>query len=907
MPCCNIHSFAECSDQALSLITASGSSPVAVNKNFATDSAKPSYAPHSRILPVHIRIALQSTEHELKAKRMPAVVSVTVRGHSAASGSLAKVDRVLRLNAIDLTINSVTGVDSWDHDGKILELQWIKGFEGDKVVNIDYVIEKPIAGLYFHVPDAVVPDRALHVITDHESERARYWLPCVDLPLVRTTLEFVITHSTNHTAVANGAHISTTPSATNADISTTIYKLANHTCPSYLICWAVGDFVTADDGDVDGMKLQYLCSRDSEFVTPENLLRTFGKTGEMVRWMQNKLGFKFPWEKYYQIISPKIEGGAMENISLVTYKDIFLVDESQAKDGRGFVVDTINLHEMAHTYFGDLVTMRHFEHVWLKESWATYMEFVWTQEHYAHEDARFEMFQQTEWYLHEAASYVRPIVCRTYDSSWDMFDGHTYPGGAFRLHMLRWTLGNDTFWAGVKNYIKKYSGTYSETEDFKRELELESGLNLTKFFDQWIYGRGYVKLKADYEYNADRKLVQITLEQTQFDKDLQIPLLFDVTIEIDVIDVDGKVHTAEVFFNDTTGPKVVAFIPLGDVKPDVVEIDPRGKVLHTLEFNPGEAILEGTAKRGRDIVSRIRAHRQLIKNGGVSSMKKVAAALPAEPFYGVRNAVYSSLSRSDLQSAVNILAASLSTETDPKSLGALVNSATAKDDGIRDGLLSVLNTKADLLSPRSRRFLYTSIGRQRHSEDANLLIAAWNDPSSRDIHSHTYQGILAGLGLHRSQAAFDHLHKLLFGENGRAMPEACHVVAVDAYASAAVWLENALLRKEAAERLAQLVRSNGSHRVQMAAIRALAKFGDEKKPHLGVCAAVAATAFPEQETDKLVAFVKDLGSIGAGDVAGLKKTVEELETKLKKVEQTLLLLEAKQESGLFAPAATKSE
>ncbi|KAI8827657.1 hypothetical protein BJ741DRAFT_555856 [Chytriomyces cf. hyalinus JEL632] len=890
----------------MALITASGMSPIAVNKNFATDSAKPSYAPHSRILPVHIRIALQSTEHELKAKRMPAVVSVTVRGHSAASGSLAKVDRVLRLNAVDLTINSVTGVDSWDHDGKILELQWIKGFHGDKVVSIDYVIEKPIAGLYFHVADAAVPDRALHVITDHESERARYWLPCVDLPLVRTTLEFVITHSTHHTAVANGAHISTTPNANNADISTTVYKLANHTCPSYLICWAVGDFVTVDDGDVDGMKLQYLCSRDNEFVTPENLLKTFGRTGEMVRWMQNKLGFKFPWEKYYQIISPKIEGGAMENISLVTYKDIFLVDDNIAKDGWGAIVEGVNLHEMAHTYFGDLITMRHFEHVWLKESWATYMESVWAEEHHTHEEARFEIFNQVEWYMQETASYVRPIVCRTYDSSWDMFDGHTYPGGAFRLHMLRWTLGNDTFWAGVKNYIKKYSGKYSETEDFKRELELESGMNLTKFFDQWIYGRGFVKLKADYEYNADRKLVQITLEQTQFNKDLQIPLVFDVTIEIDVVDVDGKVHTAEVVFNDTTGPKVMAFIPLGDAKPDVVEIDPRGKVLHSAEFNPGEAILEGTAKRGRDVVSRIRAYRQLIKNGGVSSMKKVAAALLNEPFYGVRSSVYTSLSSSDLQSAVNILAASLATESDPRSLRVLVNSATAKDAGIRDGLLSVLNTKANLLSPRSRRFLYTNLGRQRHSDDANLLIAAWNDPSSRDIHSHTYQGILAGLGLHRSQAAFDHLHTLLFSENGRAMPETCHVVAVDAYASAAVWLENALHRKEAAERLAHLVRADGSHRVQVAAIRALAKFGDEKKPHLGVCAAVAATALAEQETGKLVAFVKGLSSGGADDVAGLKKTVEELETKLKKVEQTMLLLEAKQESGLFT-AATKSE
>jgi aminopeptidase N len=112
-------------------------------------------------------------------------------------------------------------------------------------------------------------------------------------------------------------------------------------------------------------------------------------------------------------------------------------------------MDSVNIHEMAHTYFGDLVVMRHFEHVWLKgklrnhghehdmlnlrygclsESWATYIQALWLEDHSSHEEYRFEIINDGERYIGECASYMRPIVCRVYNSSWEMFDMHTYPG-----------------------------------------------------------------------------------------------------------------------------------------------------------------------------------------------------------------------------------------------------------------------------------------------------------------------------------------------------------------------------------------------------------------------------------------------------------------------------------------------
>ncbi|KAI8618086.1 hypothetical protein BC830DRAFT_1166471 [Chytriomyces sp. MP71] len=883
--------------------------PVAANKGFCAETTLPKYAPNGRLSPTHLRIALNATEEALSAKRVAASVAITVNGFPGASGSLAVVDRVLALNAVDLSIEKVDGVDDWDHDGKLLTLRWNAGFEGARTVVVSYLIERPIAGLYFHVADETAPNRALHAITDHETERARYWLPCVDQPLVRTTLEFVITHSTKHTAIANGLHISTTPSPTDASRSTTVYKLANHTCPSYLICFAVGDLVVANDGDVDGMKLQYLCSRDHEFVTPENLLRTFGNTGNIVRWMQDKVGYKFPWEKYAQIISPRIEYGAMENISLVTYKNVYLFNEDLGKDGFDKQVNSTNVHEMAHTYFGDLLTMRHFEHVWLKESWATYIDYCYSEDHYSHDEARLKIFQAMEGYISETSRYVRPIVCRTYESSWDMFDMHTYPGGAFRIHMLRHIVGDDAFWKAVKKYVNAFAGKSVETEDFKRALEQESGLNLTKFFDQWIYGRGYPKLKATYEYDAAKGLVQLTLEQTQGDKALEIPDVFEVVVEVDVKDAKGEIYTTEVVFNDLSGKKVIAYLRVGNAKPEVVEIDPRGKVLHSLDFNPGEAVLEATMRKGVEVSSRVRAYRQLIKNGGVNAYKKVAAALRDEPFFGVRSLVYRALEKEETQTAINILADSLATETDPRSLVILANASGAKDPRIRAGLLALLQRPSAQLSPRIRRFAYANLGRQAHPDDAAFLIAASQDPASHDIHSFTLTGIVDGLGQHRSAAAFAHLEKLLFElkpDAGRGVPEDVHIGAVMAYASTAVWQESALVRRAAAEKLASLVRADPSHRVQRAAIRALTKFTEgEAKPYLGVCGAVAATAFAEQDTAEVVKLVSGMRG-DSKNVGELKKTVEDLEGKIRKLEDTVLLLDADRKEKDKAAADAKA-
>lgn len=227
-------------------------------------------------------------------------------------------------------------------------------------------------------------------------------------------------------------------------------------------------------------------------------MRSFGTvTPDTMAWMQKRLGVPFPFLKfkYFQVVAPEYPS-AMENISQTTWNTIFLLDETWALEYKHWV-DMINCHEMAHSYFGDSVVIRHFDHAWLKESWADYMESCWLEHFKGKDEFEYNLHLCAELYFGECSSYQRPITTNRYNQSFQMYDNHLYPGGARRLHMLRRLLGEDAFWAAVKDYLQTYnwenvkknlSGALAsstvETDLFRMILEKHSGLNLTAFFDR---------------------------------------------------------------------------------------------------------------------------------------------------------------------------------------------------------------------------------------------------------------------------------------------------------------------------------------------------------------------------------------------------------------------------------------
>jgi aminopeptidase N len=258
------------------------------------------------------------------------------------------------------------------------------------------------------------------------------------------------------------------------------------------------------------------------------------------------------------------------------------------------------------------------------------MNQVWIEDHLSQDDFRYEMLDNAESYFNETKQYMRPLVNRKYDSSWSMFDNHTYPGGCWRIHMLRKLLGDNVFWSAVQKYVATFKGKVVETEDFRKVLEQESGLNLTRFFDQWFYSKGFPAIKASYSYDSDKKQCKITFEQTQVSDINDIPL-FNFDMDVEITTADGQPVTKTITMDKN---KVSLSVPCS--KPTMIRIDPDGKVLFSLEFNPGEKLLVEAAKKAKDVCTRILAYRELITIGTVPAMMGVTESILSEPFYGVR-------------------------------------------------------------------------------------------------------------------------------------------------------------------------------------------------------------------------------------------------------------------------------
>jgi len=845
--------------------------------DFATPGATSQYPPDLALEPRHLHMALHlDFDPGDGEKRLDGTVTTTVCANREGASRIV-------LHAVDFEQVGVSGADSdeltWRYDGREITIDWAEPFRlgEERRFSVSYSIDDPITGLTFSIPDDVYPDVARWAATDNESERARHWLPCVDLPAVRTTLTFAITAPKHMTILANG--LLTSEEAAGKGMKTAVWDL-DFPCPSYLVCFAVGEFVRADDEPVGDIETTYFGAEGR--VTADDLMRSFGDTPRIMRWMVERFGVEFPFTKYFQFALPGI-GGAMENISLVSWDDRLVLDETWAKD-IGERVELVNVHEMAHSYFGDAVVVRDFAHAWLKESWATYTEALWYEDMYGDDDYRYEMFNDARAYMTEADErYARPIVTRVFDSSWDMYDMHLYPGGAWRIHMLRRILGEDAFWGMVTDYLDTYSRRTVETEDFLRLLEAHSGRSLGRFFDQWIHGKGYPKLKVTFEFDKEKACATFTIVQTQVpekpgkDDEPVEPFAFDLTVAWEAEDGEWSRRTVAM---DTRRHCFVVDMPAA---PKQIRIDPDGSLLHRPDFNPGNGMLERAVRHAPDVVGRILAAEELAKTGKRKNLEIVGDAFEAEAYYGVRSEMVSAVAKSKVAAAIPLLVRFMKIEKDPRVLAIIATKAGDYRDARVAGALRSLLERDDL-TYAVRAVAYVSLGRQRGEHDLDLLTAGADDVGYRSL---VRSGALRGLAATRTQAAFETL--LSRAGPGRDTQDTAMVVP-SAIAGAAFHVDRRH-RDRAVEVLTDLLR-DPDWRVRRAAIGGLAVL--KASPAAGAVEAALAT-FPEQDHPRLRRTLAALraGPGDAGDAAKLRKELDEVAEKNRKLEERLDNIEAR--------------
>ncbi len=257
------------------------------------------------------------------------------------------------------------------------------------------------------------------------------------------------------------------------------------------------------------MPVLYYCPPGRE----EDTKRAFGKTPQMIEFFSKKLGVPYAYAKYSQVAAIDFIYGGMENTSCTTQTALTLHDERAHLD---FSSDPLVAHELAHQWFGDLVTCKDWSHAWLNESFATYFEALFKEHDMGYDEFMYELRANADAYFDEDKDrYRRPLSTKVYKNTNDLFDRHLYEKGSCILHMIRKQLGEDAWWRSMNHYLTRHRAQGVETVDLIDAIQDATGKNMRPFFDQWVFKGGHPEFKVRSWWDAKEKKVYVRVLQTQ--------------------------------------------------------------------------------------------------------------------------------------------------------------------------------------------------------------------------------------------------------------------------------------------------------------------------------------------------------------------------------------------------------
>jgi aminopeptidase N len=590
---------------------------------FAPPGTRHNFTADRSLRVVHARLEL---DLDLPGRRLAGVATLTLASRRDALA-------VFTLDAVEMEIESVAlGGRSapFDYDGERLRVTCERPFARDAEFRAEIRYRcAPRRGLYFMGPDEGHPDRAPQCWTQGQDDDSRHYWPCIDHPIEKFTTEVVCTAPAGNFVLSNGDLVERTE-LEGARVRWH-YKL-DFPQPAYLVTLVCGPFVELrEKAEKTGVDVYYYTAPGRE----TDARRSLARTPAMIDYFSERIGVPYPHKRYSQIAVPDFIFGGMENTSATTLTELALVDERAALDHD---VDGLVSHELAHQWWGDLVTCREWSEGWLNEGFATYFEYVWREHAKGRDEADFELLADTEGYLAEAGRYQRPIVCRQYDEPIHLFDAHLYDKGGRVLHMLRDALGDGLFWRALRHYVGKHARGSVETRDLARAIEEVSGQSYDEFLDRWISRPGHPELECAWEWDEERKVGTLRVAQKQA-VSAEAPIFkFDTRVRFEL---EGRERDEPVSIDEATH----AFEFKLPARPTQVIFDPGDVILKTAKTEKPRALWRRQLEAASLGVDRALAATAL---GGLvepASVEALAGALKRDRFWAVRVAAARALGR----------------------------------------------------------------------------------------------------------------------------------------------------------------------------------------------------------------------------------------------------------------------
>ena len=408
------------------------------------------------------------------------------------------------LDAVGQQISSVKSSGNkvpFKHSGKVLEIQTGK-FSGPLEIDFSGRVSDNFTGLY----KASYGDG--YILSTHlEAVQARKVLPCVDHPAFKAVFKVRVRTDADLSVISNMPIESETR---QGEKKTVMFKKTPK-MSTYLLYLGVGKFVQEKNRHGETELYAAYADRPTGKINTEF---SFDATRKVLDFYESYFGIPFQLPKLHNIAVPEFAYGAMENWGAITYREILLhVDKDTSVRARKSVAHVI-AHEIAHMWFGDLVTMRWWDDLWLNESFATFMDFKSTDRAYP-EWKVWQDFVRTSTsgaMGRDALTKTHPIMAKVHDPEEieELFDEISYGKGASILRMIEAYIGPENFKNGVRQYLEKFRYGNASGHDLWSSLQEASGTDVSRIMEGWISQEGFPVVKASL---ADGRL---TLEQERF-------------------------------------------------------------------------------------------------------------------------------------------------------------------------------------------------------------------------------------------------------------------------------------------------------------------------------------------------------------------------------------------------------
>lgn len=760
-----------------------------LDARFTLKGSVPHYAPDRTFDTEHIRLDLRL---DLRGKSLEGICTTTLRVLAEGASELA-------FDAVRFKIASVRAQGrsiKFKNDGKKLTVLLPKpARRGEKMeIAIQYKVTRPPLGLYFIGPDRGYPDKAVQVWTQGEDEFARYWFPCHDSPQDRTTTEIIVRVPKGFTAVSNGRLVK----KSSVGRETQFHWKQEIPHATYLVTLAVGEFSEIKD-TWRGKPVLYYVSKGRE----EDAKRAFGKTPKMMEFFSRQIGVPYAYPKYAQVAALDFIFGGMENTSATTQTALTLHDERAHLD---FSSDPLVAHELAHQWFGDLLTCRDWSHAWLNESFATYFEALFTEHDKGADEFAVELRQNAEIYFEEDRDhYRRAIVTKVFKQPSDLFDRHLYEKGSLVLHMLRGLLGDRDFWKSIGIYVRENRGKVVETRQLLDAIEQATGKNLSKFFDQWVFGAGHPEYKIRYWWDARKKEAVVRVLQTQTTNGETS--LFSSSIEFGF-----RSGQKEKRFKETVDKKAHLFRFKLKAEPELVLFDPDHWILKKVDFPKSEKMWIHQLTQDPHVMGRVDAAKALAKMGSPAVVDALARAILSEKFWHVQGEMAQALGQIRTPAAAQALLRAHADISHPKARRAILYAlGEFREIQVRDRLLE---TYQDEKSYFAFNQAIRALARQGDPAALDVIEDALKKESWNDV---TRSGALEALTALKPADVVARLKK----HTAYGVPDTRRMTAIRCLAQVGVG------RTDVQDHLIGLL-NDPYLLVQMAAVRGLSQIGDER-------------------------------------------------------------------------------